>query len=257
MSSPQFFFQNETIKILSQDHPRVGFPTAEDLEKIDLDKSFEIYNERFKDPSNFTFFFVGNFEMDQMKSLLETYLSSIPTEERDEMWKDLGIRPPKGKMEKVVNKGTDPKSQVSINYRGEAEYTKKQSYILGSLGELLTNRLVEIIREEKSGVYGIGARGSMSQRPYGSFTFTISFPCGPENVNELKMAVYEEVKRIQKEGISEENVNKVKEDQRIDREVSLKQNRFWLSNLSGYYSNNTDLDTFQSLIHISEPPRPS
>lgn len=244
MSSPQFFFQNESIKILSQNNPRVGFPSAEDLAKIDLDLAFNIYNERFNDPSNFTFFFVGNFEMDKMKSLLETYLSSIPTTEKEESWKDLGIRPPKGKLEKVINKGTDPKSQVSINYRGDATYSEKENYTLSSLGELLTNRLIDIIREEKSGVYGVGARGSISNRPYGSYNFSISFPCGPENVEELKGAVYDEIERIKIEGISEDDLAEIKEAQRIDRKENLNQNRYWLGRLSSYYSFERDLSTF-------------
>lgn len=245
MSNPSFYFQNETIKIMSQDHPRAGgFPTAEEMEKIDLDKSFEIFGERFADPGNFTFFFVGNFEIDQIKPMLETYLASIPSAKRDETWKDLGIRPPKGKLEKVINKGTDPKSQVAINYRGEADYSLDESYVLSSLGEVLTNRLIDIIREEKSGVYGVGARGNLSERPYESYSFSISFPCGPENVAELKQAVYDEIERIKKEGVSEEDLNEVKEAQRIDRKESLQQNRYWMSQLSGYYTADRDLNTF-------------
>ena len=244
MSNPQFYFQNESSKILSQNHPRVGFPTIEDMEKIDLDKSYEIYKERFSDPGNFTFFFVGNFDAEEVKPLLETYLASIPSTNRDESWKDLGIRPPKGKLEKVINKGTDPKSQVSINYRGNAEHNNEKSYILSSLGEVLTNRLIDLIREEKSGVYGVGARGSMGRRPYESYSFTISFPCGPENVEELKNAVYDEIELIKKEGITEEDLNEVKEAQRIDRKENLKRNRYWMSSLSGFYTYERDIAEF-------------
>ncbi|WP_420315989.1 M16 family metallopeptidase [Ekhidna sp.] len=244
MSNPQFYFQNESIKILSQNHPRVGFPTAEELANIDLDKAYEIYADRFSDPSNFTFFFVGNFSEDEIKPLLETYLASIPSKDRDENWKDLGIRPPKGKLEKVINKGTDPKSQVAINYKGETPYSEEEDYVLGSLGEIMTNRLIDLIREEKSGVYGVGARGYISERPYENYTFSISFPCGPENVEELKSAVYGEISKIQEEGITEEDLNEIKEAQRIDRKESLKENRYWLNSLSSYYSNDRDISKF-------------
>ncbi|WP_425392227.1 M16 family metallopeptidase [Ekhidna sp.] len=252
MSNPQFYFQNESIKILSQNHPRVGFPTAEQLANIDLDKAFEIYGERFADPANFTFFFVGNFNEDEIKPLLETYLASIPSKDREETWKDLGIRPPEGKLEKVINKGTDPKSQVSINYKGEAPYNEEDAYVLGSLGEVMTNRLIDLIREEKSGVYGVGARGYMSERPYENYSFTISFPCGPENVEELKSAVYGEISKIQEEGITEEDLNEIKEAQRIDRKESLKENRYWLNRLSSYYSNDRDISTFYNYEEMIE-----
>ncbi|WP_421879055.1 M16 family metallopeptidase [Marinoscillum sp.] len=244
LSNPQYYFQNEMIKILSSNSPRTGFPTAEELQQIDLDKAYEVYAERFADPANFTFFFVGNFKVDEIKPMLETYLASIPSVSREESWKDLGIRPPAGRMEKVINKGTDPKSQVSINYKGEAKYSREGSYVLSSLGEVMTNRLIDLIREEKSGVYGVGANGYISQRPYENYSFSISFPCGPENVAELKQAVYEEIERIKKEGVTDEDLNEVKEAQRIDRKESLKENRYWLNSLSSYYTYDWSLDTF-------------
>lgn len=253
MSNPQFFFQNESIKILSQNHPRVGgFPSPEDLEKIDLEKAYEIYGERFSDPSSFTFFFVGNFENDKIRGLLTTYLASIPSETKAETWKDLGIRPPKGKLEKVILKGTDPKSQVSINYRGLAAYSISENYKLISLGEVLTNRLIDLIREEKSGVYGVGARGSIGQRPYENYNFSISFPCAPENVAELKQAVYDEIELIKKEGISEEDLKEIKEAQRIDRKENLQKNRYWISNLSTFYSYKRDLNEFYAFEKMIE-----
>ncbi len=252
MSNPQFYFQNESIKILSQNHPRVGFPTAEELSQIDLDRAYTIYNERFNDPSSFTFFLVGNFDTDKVKPMLETYLASIPTSNREETWKDLGIRPPKGKLEKIVNKGTDPKSQVSINFRGDAAYNVEESYNLRSLGEVMTNRLIDLIREEKSGVYGVGARGSMSKRPYESYSFSISFPCAPENVAELKQAVYDEIALIKEKGITEEDLNEIKEAQRIDRKESLKENRYWLNRMSSFYSNDRPIAEFNDYDQLIE-----
>ena len=108
----------------------------------------------------------------------------------------------------------------------------------------MTNRLIDLIREEKSGVYGVGANGYISERPYENYTFSISFPCGPENVAELKKAVYEEIELIKKEGLTEEDLNEIKEAQKIDRKESLKENRYWLNQLSAYYSYDRDLTDF-------------
>ena len=245
-SDPSFYFGEEMGKIMSKDHPRAGgLPTQEDMDAIDLDRAFEIYNDRFSDPGNFTFFFVGNFKKDEIKPLIETYLAGIPSKSREENWKDLGIRPPKGGLEKVINKGTDPKSQVSIQFVGDLKkYDVDENYKLSSLGEVLTNKLIEIIREEKSGVYGVGARGYISRRPYVNYGFSISFPCGPENVAELKQAVYDEIERIKKEGVSQEDVDKIKEAQRIDRKENLERNQYWTSILSQYYTYDVDFDEF-------------
>lgn len=245
MSDPRFFYSAEMIKVMTQNNPRGGgFPTLEDLEKIDFNRAFEIYQERFADAGDFTFFFVGNFTVEGITPLLEQYIGSLPTINRQETWKDLGVRPPRGVVKKVVNKGKDPKSMVTINFTGEKPYNKETNYYLSSLGEVLTIKLIEILREEKSGVYGVGATGSSSKAPYEHYTMRISFPCAPENVDDLIAATMAEINEIKTNGISEEDLTKIKETQRREREKNLKENRYWLGQISGYYRNHTNLDTF-------------
>ncbi|MEJ7701121.1 MAG: insulinase family protein [Pyrinomonadaceae bacterium] len=79
------------------------------------------------------------------------------------------------------------------------------------LGELLTIKLVEILREEKSGVYGVGASGGIQDIPYESYNFNVSFPSGPENVDSLIEAALGEVEKIKNGQIDEKDLNKVKE----------------------------------------------
>ena len=245
MSNPQFYFQDQVQKIMSRNNPRGGgFPTAEDLDKIDFERSYAIYRDRFADASDFHFVFVGNFDIDEITPKLELYLGSLPTLNRNESWKDLGIRPPEGLVDKIIFRGTDPKSQVVINFTGEKPYDKKSNYDISSLGELLTIKLVEILREEKSGVYGVGASGRSSKRPYESYTFRISFPCAPENVDDLVLATFEEINNIRENGVSDEDLKKIKETQRRHREENLKKNRYWVNQLNAYYNHNTDLDSF-------------
>jgi zinc protease len=245
MSNPQFYYADQSSRIMTQNHPRGGgFPSIEDLDKINFDKSFEIFEDRFASAGGFTFFFVGNFAIEEITPMLSQYLGSLPGNDEVETWKDLGVRPPKGVVKEVVNKGTDPKSMVTINFTGEKPYDKQTNYYLSSLGELLSIKLIEILREEKSGVYGVGASGSSSKYPYESYTMRIGFPCGPENVEDLISATMAEIEDVKTNGVSEEDLNKIKETQRRDREESLKENRFWLGQIGGYYRNNSDLGGF-------------
>jgi zinc protease len=245
MSNPQFYFSDKVSKILTQNHPRGGgFPTPADLEAINFERSFEIYQDRFADASDFTFVFVGNFNIAEITPLLETYLGGLPSISRKETWKDLGVRPPSGKVEEVVNKGSDQKSSVNIVFTDETKYTKEDSYNLRTLGELLTIKLIEILREEKGGVYGVGASGSISKYPYENYTFRIGFPCGPDNVDDLVRATFDEIEKIKKEGASQEDINKLKETQRKERKDNLKENQYWLNSLYAYYYNNYDLSGY-------------
>ncbi len=246
MANPDFYFSDQVSKIMSQNNPRGGgFPTPEEMEKVDLDKVMEVYKERFANPADFQFFLVGNFDIEEIKPLLNTYLGSLPTTKGEkETFKDLGIRPPKGKVEKVIKKGTDPKSSVQIRYTGEFDGDTYDAYLLSSLGEVLSIKLIEILREEKSGVYGVGANGFTGRVPYKSYGFNVSFPCSPENVEELIAATFDEIKKVIKNGPTEEDIKKVKEQQKRSREENMESNRYWLGQIRTYVTNDRSFETF-------------
>lgn len=241
MANPEIFFSNEFQKLMTKNHPRAGgVPKPEDLDKINLDASYRIYKERFANAGDFTFVFVGSFDEDNIKPLLEKYIGSLPGKPQKESFRDLGIRNPTGKIDKTVYKGSDPKSFVTMVFTRPAVYSSKDAYALSCLGEVMTIKLVEQLREEKSGVYGVSANGSMQRIPVTSSMFTISFPCAPENADTLSKAAIEELKKIISNGVSAADLDKIKEQQKRKLETDLKQNIFWLSNLADayYYGNN-------------------
>src|SRR6185503_11824242 len=103
---------------------------------------------------DFTFLFVGSFDEEAIKPLLEKYIGSLPSNGIKENYKDLGIRPPVGKVDKVITKGADPKSMVNIVFTMPVPYNAADAYVLRSLADVMDIKLVEQLREEKGGVYG-------------------------------------------------------------------------------------------------------
>jgi len=241
LSNPQYFYQDKVMRIMSQNHPRGGgFPSEEDWNSVGFDEAMKMYKERFSNAADFTFFFVGNINIDKIKPQLATYLGTLPATNQQESWKDVGIRPPEGVVEEKVMKGTDPKSMVRISFTGEMAYSKEEAYEVNSLVQALNIKLIEEIREKKSGVYGIGANASVSKYPYEHYTITISFPCAPENVEDLSKAVFDEIQKIKDNGPTQADLMKVKETQRREMEVNLKQNNYWLSALEAAYFTGAD-----------------
>ena len=84
--------------------------TPATVDQWNLAKSLAFYKARFADASNFTFVFVGSFTPEAIKPLVETYIASLPATHAHETWRDLGITPPTGVVEKTVEKGIAPKS---------------------------------------------------------------------------------------------------------------------------------------------------
>ncbi len=242
LENPMNYFYNERIKFMTQDNPRSsGYPTEEDFEKVNFNDAFSIYKELFSNAGQFTFVFVGNFEVEEFKKYLEQYVASLPSSGKKTEWKDLGIRPPKGAVKKDVYKGNDPKSLVYIYFHDEYDFDRKTNYHLNSLAEALEIKLLEILREEQSGVYSTGAYAQTSKYPYENYNLIIVFPCAPENVADLEKSAYEEIKKIIENGVVEEDMVKVKETQKREMEVNLKENSFWRSIIKNSLTYDWDL----------------
>ncbi|MBK7561180.1 MAG: insulinase family protein [Chitinophagaceae bacterium] len=243
-ANPQIYFSSEFQKMMTQNHPRAGsLPRPEDFDKINLDRSIQIYKERFANAGDFTFLFVGSFVEETMKTLVEKYIGSLPGNTQKETFKDLGIRPPAGNVDKIITKGADPKSVVNIIFTTPVAYQVQDAYALRSLGDVMDIKLIEQLREEKGGVYGVSAYGGMNKIPYSYSTFNISFPCAPENVDTLSKAAIDELRKIINAGVSAEDIAKVKEQQKRKLETELKQNQFWMTNLyDAYYLGNNPSD---------------
>ncbi|MCH7525438.1 MAG: insulinase family protein, partial [Bacteroidetes bacterium] len=232
MANPQFYFSNETGKFRNEGNKRyTGFPTPEKMDKADYNVAYKKYQERFADAGDFNFYFVGNIDEEQLKKFSEKYIASLPSTNSNETFKPTVFREKDTYRKYIVHKGKDPKSQVSINWgEDDIEYSVKKKLEVMALGEILSIKLIEKLREEESGVYGVGARGSFRKISFTGVDFTISFPCGPENVDKLIKAALAEVEKIKKEGPTEKDLAKVKETYLLKYKEDLKKNRFWLSN---------------------------
>ena len=88
--------------------------------------------------------------------------------------------------------------------------------------------------------YGVGVNGILVDRPKERYLFTVGFGCAPENVEEMIAAVKKELQIVQESGLDETYAEKVQEAQRRRREVSLKENGFWVSVLRTYYTRGMD-----------------
>lgn len=212
------------------------------LDEIDMQKAFSIFRQRFGDPADFTFVFVGSFTPEMIRPFITRYLASLPSGHRNETWKDVGIRPPDGVVTKTVHRGLEPKSQVRIVYTGSLPFDYPHRYALQSLASILRIRMRESLREEKGGTYGVSVSAATDNKPVPSYRFTISFGCAPERVSELADAAEQIIDSVRTFGASETDIAKVKETQRRERETDLEQNGFWLSTIRFYDSNGESLE---------------
>ncbi|MCT4630632.1 pitrilysin family protein [Winogradskyella sp.] len=244
LSNPNISFSIALGEFLNEGNPRyTGFPDEAALDKANYDLAYEKYKERFANAGDFHFYFVGNVDEKQLADYAETYIASLSGKDEKEMYKVHDFRSKSGSHEFIYNKGTEPKSMVRLTYTGETTYNEKEARALNALGEILSIKLIEKLREEEGGVYGAGARGSMSKIPYGRYSFSISFPCGPDNAEKLATASIAELDEIIKNGPTETDLDKVKKALLLTRKEKLEQNRFWLNTIKNSDYNKGDLNS--------------
>ena len=239
--TPEKVYNDSLSMILSNYAPRSMPMTAERMEKVDANRAFEIYKERYADASDFTFIVVGNFKNDEIKPMLEKYLGGLPSTKRKETFKDLGIRPPKGKVEKTLYKGTEAKARVTMVWTGDYEVTPENETQVEALTEVLEIKLIEKLREEESGVYGVGVSGSTAKIPAKRYTFRIAFQCAPENVEKLVNRTMAEIQKVKDSGAEAGDIEKFKIETKRQTETQLRDNSFWLGYLQGQYQDNEDV----------------
>ena len=240
-ASPEAAFSDTLQVTMAQHSPREAPVSVATLDRIDPFKSYDFYRDRFSDASGFTFVFVGNFKPDSLKPLVAKWLGSLPSRGRRETWRDTGIRPPTGVVERVVKKGAEPKARTALVFTGPFEYTRKNRYQLSALAELLNIKLRETLRENMGGTYGVSVSPSASREPYPAYRFTIGFGSAPERLEDLTAAALAQIDSVKRFGAAPEYLTKVKEAAFRAREVALKQNNYWLSQISTFDQNGWSL----------------
>ena len=239
-NDPNSVFADSVAAILGNYNVRRTGPTVEKINQVSLDRAFEIYKDRFADASDFTFVFVGSFKPEEIKPLLEQYLGSLPSGNRKEAAKDLGIKIPAGKIDKKIYKGQEPKASVRLVFSGDYTWSEKHNNQLDALAEVLTIKLIERLREDEGGVYGVGARASYSKFPKSRYTFSISFGCAPENVEKLISSTLDEINKIRVNGALAGDIEKFIAEESRTTETQLKDNGFWLGYLTNQLQNEDD-----------------
>ncbi|MCL2039750.1 MAG: insulinase family protein [Bacteroidetes bacterium] len=233
-NDPMSDYRDTLNAVLTSNNIRGETLNRDHLEKFNLDRAYTIYQERFADASNFTFVFVGAFKIDEFKPLVEQYLASLPATKKAEKGKDLGIKPLPGVVNKVVKRGIEPKSTVSINIDFPYDnFSSEENLKINLLSEVLNIKIRETLREDMGGVYSPYARLNWGYFPRKYVRAMVYFTCDPVKTDDLVAAAKEVITNVRKE-ISNEDLIKAKELNKKENEVSVKENNYWLRNIVVY-----------------------
>ncbi len=199
------------------------------LDEISFEKVEKVYLDRFSNVGDFTFVFVGDFEEEALLPLLLKYVGGIRGTDATEGFVDHHLVPAEDKsLVHITREMETPQTSVNIHLQGPMKYQQEAAIKMGILGQLLSKKYLDIIREQEGGSYGVRASGHLQQEPSGMFTVSVRFDCNPEKAEGLVAVVYEEFAQLTKE-VDAEDLKEVKESLIKQRNEVDNNNRYWLS----------------------------
>jgi len=210
------------------------------VDSIDFEAGARLIKERFVDASDFTFIFHGDFEIDELKPLILSYVGSLPALHRKETWRDIGLRPPSGIVKRTIYRGIEPQCEVEIYFNAPYEWSRKNVWICNSLGDILSERLRNAVREELGGTYSIFTSAMIEELPWAHSEAMISFACAPERADELIATVFGQIDSLKTFGPSEQSIMNAKASNRRFHEQWMKRNSWWGRQLMETYFRGED-----------------
>ena len=237
MASPDVVFEQTIDAALSQNNPRRQPPTPATVDEWNLDASFAFYKARFADAGNFTFVFVGSFNLEMIRPLVETYIASLPATDAHQTWRDVGIEPPAGIVEKTVEKGIAPKSEVAIVFSGPFADDDAHRLALQATTNVLEARLFDVIRQELGATYSITADSRTQHFPRPRYTIRIDWTCAPDQVDALVRRVFDEIAFVRTTPLSAGQVKRVRDIMSRDFERNIDDNGYLLDQIARRYEN--------------------
>jgi zinc protease len=234
-ASPDVVFNQTVNALLSGNNPRRQPETQATVDQWNLDASLAFYQARFADASHFTFVFTGSFTLDAIRPLVETYLASLPATHAGERWRDLGIRPPRGVVERTVEKGIAPKSEVAIVFSGPFEYDDAHLMAMRAMALVLQSRLLDTIRQELGGTYSITARPDTDRFPRPEYTMTITWTCDPARTQALVDRVFQEIEFVKTMPLSGMQMTLIRQALTREFEANSQENGYLLNQIARRY----------------------
>ena len=235
--NPMVAFQDTLSTMLYGGNPRfVPMLKAATVDKINYDNALELYKQRFDNPGDFTFIFVGNLDAPNVRDLIAKYIGGLDTDKGREKYNAKNVLDfKKGTIEKSFTRQMEtPKTKVVEFYMGDIDYSQKTEIAVDIIGQLLDMRYTESIRENLGGSYGVSVYGSVSDLPKGEFVTQIYFDTDPDKCDTVISVVRKEIDDFIANGPNAADLAKVKEYMVKSYNENLKENGYWLNVIYNY-----------------------
>ena len=247
-STPQFTFGKLVMETLYS-APARGMITTAIIDQATLEQTDYIIDTMLSNAADFTFFFVGNIDLDTFKPLMEQYIATLPVGQSKVTYEvKPGFEPNlTGKTTTKQMSMATPQTWAYFSIGSAEDYSHQKKVMTSMLGQILSKRLLNKVREEMGATYSIHASGDIARTGDINVEIEIPFPMKPE----MQAEVLDAINTIFTEmgtNISDDELNPVKEFMVKSATEGLEDNNAWLMGMAGQVLNG--VNTFKGRAEV-------
>ena len=250
-SNPQFIYSDSLRSTMYAHDPMMSMVKAEDFAKADYDRMLAIAKERTANAADFTFNFVGSFDPEVLRPLVEKYIATLPACMCRETIKPVEHFAKGEHLNHFTVPMENPAASVYVIYSGTSKYNMRKGIMMDIFSQIMDIVYTETIREQEGGTYGVGTSADINNLN-NEWMFLFGFDTNVEKQEYLKNRAKEELMKVVINGVREEDFNKVKEYMLKQYDNNQRENSYWSGVLTNrVFNNNTATGYKQALESIS------
>ena len=230
-SNPKFIFSDSLRSTMYAGNAMLGMMKAEDFAAADYDRMLTIAKERTANAADFTFNFVGSFDPEVLRPLVEKYIATLPGCTDREV---VDAKPIYAKGQNINHFSLpmeNPAASVYVIYSGETKYGMRKAIMMDMFSQIMDIVYTETIREQEGGTYGVGTQGDINDNN-NEWMFLFGFDTNVEKQAYLTERAKEELMKVVNNGVREADFNKVKEYMLKQYDNNQRENNYWIQVLA-------------------------
>ena len=241
--NPQLVYQDSLESTKNCGNPLYRLPEVEDITKFDYDRALQMLKQLYGNGGQFTYTFVGNFDEQAIRPLIEQYIASLPAGKAVKT-KDVRTFFKGNRDNRFEKKMETPQAQTTVIWKTDKmPYTLENKVLLSAASQVLTRVYLRTIREEESAAYNVGAHGEISTMgPTPVFFLTASAPTNPDKQKIAEDLMMKYINEAAKK-IADDDLNPVKEIMLKQADDANRENTHWMDVLTEWTAEGVDLQT--------------
>ncbi|PIE32724.1 MAG: hypothetical protein CSA55_03010 [Ilumatobacter coccineus] len=183
--------------------------TPDEFNTVDLDGIERVWRERFRPDDDWVIVVHGDVDMEVIGELGKRYLGSLPSAHPDPASPNVTAEPPEGVAAAIVKAGTGDTASISLTFTSPIDdVTGKLRATADVVSDLVSDRLVSVVREEFGATYSPTVEVTFGVDPTPVITTTIVVTAAPDRVTDVADAVIAQITELATAGPSPEELSR-------------------------------------------------